>query len=243
MDDLNALFSQIMSDPEAMAQVRSLGATLGLGGPERNASGAPGYSPPQPQPQQPQSMPDLASLQSLLGSLRSQQAAPHPQPPPPPQQPQAASIDWSALSGLLGGLGAGAAQTQQPPPVDNLGLLTALLSAGGAQSPPAAATPHQSGGLLPGIDVATIAKLTQALAGFQQNRANIDLLLALKPRLKEERAKKIDDAIRLMQLVQFLPLIKESGLFGEMDKMLGGLSGLGGGRSGGLQGFLNGHRR
>jgi hypothetical protein len=74
-------------------------------------------------------------------------------------------------------------------------------------------------------------KLTQAMASVQQNRQNIDLLLALKPRLKPERAKKVDDAIRVMQLIQFLPLIKESGLFGEMDEILGGIaSGFGGRR-------------
>ncbi len=225
MDDLNALFSQIMSDPEAMAQVRSLGASLGL----------------QPQPQPQAASVNLSALQSLLGSLRSQQAVPPAPPPPPP--PQAAPVDLSALSGLLSGLGVGAPQAPPPPPaVDNLGLLTALLSSGGTQGT-AAPPPRQSGGFLPGIDVGTIAKLTQALAGFQQNRASIDLLLALKPRLKEERAKKVDDAIRVMQLVQFLPLIKESGLFGEMDKLLGGLGGVGGGRPGGLSGFLNGNRR
>jgi hypothetical protein len=35
----------------------------------------------------------------------------------------------------------------------------------------------------------------------------------------------VDDAIRVMQLIQFLPLVKESGLFGEMDQILGGLAG------------------
>ena len=75
------------------------------------------------------------------------------------------------------------------------------------------------------------------------NRANVDLLLALKPRLKEHRAKKIDDAIRVMQLIQFLPLLKESGLFGDLEGGLGGLvGGLGDGISGALNGLLGGRR-
>lgn len=154
MDDLTALLGQIMSDPEAVAQIKTLGASLGLG----------------------------------------MAAEPEPEPPPPPA-PAPQTPDLSSLASLLGLLG--------PRP---------------AQQAPPQATP-------PGIDVTMIMKLTQAMAGMQANRENIDLLLALKPRLKPERAKKVDDAIRVMQLIQFLPLIKESGLFGEMDQMLGGLTG------------------
>ena len=87
-----------------------------------------------------------------------------------------------------------------------------------------------------------LMKLQQAMANVATNRSNIELLLALKPRLSEERAKKVDDAIRVMQIVQFLPLIKETGLFGQMDGVLGSLTGLGGGGSnaGGLLGNLGG---
>jgi hypothetical protein len=151
LDDLNALLGQIMSDPEAVAQIKSLGASLGLGAAEQGP--APMPTPVHP----PAQTPDLSSLASLVGLLGSRPA------------PQAASP--------------------------------------------------------PGIDVGTIMKLTQAMASVQANRQNIDLLLALKPRLKPERARKVDDAIRVMQLIQFLPLIKESGLFGEMDQILGGLAG------------------
>jgi hypothetical protein len=140
-----------MSDPEAVAQIKTLGASLGLGAAE--AAPAPAYTPPPPPQAQ---TPDLSSLASLLGLLGPRPA------------PQAAP---------------------------------------------------------PGIDVGTIMKLTQAMASVQQNRQNIDLLLALKPRRRPERAKKVDDAIRVMQLIQFLPLIKESGLFGEMDEIIGGIAG------------------
>ena len=40
-----------------------------------------------------------------------------------------------------------------------------------------------------------------------------DRLRALRPLLSEKRAKKVDDAVRIMQLVQLLPTLKESGLF------------------------------
>ncbi len=39
------------------------------------------------------------------------------------------------------------------------------------------------------------------------------LLLALKPILSEERARRVDGAVKLLKLVQLLPLLKETDLF------------------------------
>ena len=35
----------------------------------------------------------------------------------------------------------------------------------------------------------------------------------MRPLLSPRRARKVDDAIRIMQLIQLLPALKESGLF------------------------------
>jgi tetratricopeptide (TPR) repeat protein len=59
---------------------------------------------------------------------------------------------------------------------------------------------------------------------------NVDLLRALKPHFSPQRATRVDSAIRLMQLFSLLPLLKESGLLGDL-KNLGNLGSLlGGGR-------------
>lgn len=265
MDDLNEMISKIMSDPNSMQQIQAMASSLGLGG--NSGAASPQYPAPQPEkpvqqnsngtdlsalaallgglgqpPPVQNTAPDLSALASLLSGLQSQ---PQPRPQSTPdlsalsgllggltggnRQAASATPDLSALSGLLGGLTGGNQQTASASP--DLSALTALLNGG---NPPQQAAP----GLLPNIDLSTIMKLSQALASLQSNKANIDLLLALKPRLKDERAKKVDDAIRIMQLIQFLPLIKESGLFGEMDKLLGGLGGLVGGNGGGLGGLL-----
>ena len=42
------------------------------------------------------------------------------------------------------------------------------------------------------------------------------LLLALKPILSEERARRVDGAVKLLKLVQLLPLIKETDLFSSL---------------------------
>ena len=42
------------------------------------------------------------------------------------------------------------------------------------------------------------------------------LLLALKPILSEERAKRVDGAVKLLKLIQLLPLLKETDLFSSL---------------------------
>lgn len=270
MDDLNQMISQIMSDPDAMTQLRSVAASLGLGNnsapqapqpPPQNSQPAAqgsggvdlsalssllgGLGQPAPQPQ-PASQPDLSALSAILSGLTAQ----NPAPPPPatgvpdlsaiasllglrqnqPAPPQNPMPDLSSMAGLFGNLTGNNQQTRS----NDLSALTSLLSNG---SPPAQAP----SGILPNFDINTILKLSNALASVQANRQNIELLLALKPRLSADRSRKVDDAIRVMQLVQFLPLIKESGLFGEMDNILGGLGNIvGGGGLGGLGNLLGG---
>jgi len=42
------------------------------------------------------------------------------------------------------------------------------------------------------------------------------LLLALKPSLSEERARRVDGAVKLLKLIQLLPLLKETDLFSSL---------------------------
>ncbi|MFQ9872934.1 MAG: hypothetical protein ACLRVT_08115 [Oscillospiraceae bacterium] len=64
------------------------------------------------------------------------------------------------------------------------------------------------------MDMNTLMNLQKIFSSFNREDENILLLRALKPHLKERNQKKVDDAIRIMQLISVLPLIKESGLFG-----------------------------
>jgi hypothetical protein len=219
MDDITAMLSQVLADPGAMRQLQSVAASLGLTGgdpPAAQEAAAPAVTETAP------SNVDLSALLSLLGGST---------PAPPPEPP--AAPDLSALSGLLGGLMGNAAQQQpQPQPANQNGTaaLTALLGGG-----------NSGGGQIPGLpfDLGTLLKLQQAMSTITANQANVQLLMALKPRLKAERAKKVDDAVRVMQLIQFLPLIKESGLFGDLSGGLGGIvSGIGDGLGGMLGGLL-----
>ena len=65
----------------------------------------------------------------------------------------------------------------------------------------------------PAIDPSLLLKLQSAMQILSQPIPGVELLRALRPMLSEKRAKKVDDAVRIMQLVQLLPTLKESGLF------------------------------
>ena len=65
----------------------------------------------------------------------------------------------------------------------------------------------------PAIDPSLLLKLQSAMQSLSQPSPGVELLRALRPLLSEKRAKKVDDAVRIMQLVQLLPTLKESGLF------------------------------
>ncbi len=65
-------------------------------------------------------------------------------------------------------------------------------------------------------DISSIMKITELMGTFSQNDKNTELLLALKPHLKEERQQKVDKAIKLLKLAAVLKIAKESGLLNDI---------------------------
>lgn len=65
------------------------------------------------------------------------------------------------------------------------------------------------------IDPAQIGKIMSVMSriksGHNDSRSN--LLLALKPHLSTPRREKVDTAIKLLKIIDLLPLIQDSGLF------------------------------
>ena len=108
--------------------------------------------------------------------------------------PAQSSSNESASCGGLPDLSAvlGAAPRETKPAIDP-SLLLKLQSAMQSLSQPS-----------PGVELLRVVDISPDVA---------ELLRALRPLLSEKRAKKVDDAVRIMQLVQLLPTLKESGLF------------------------------
>lgn len=57
-----------------------------------------------------------------------------------------------------------------------------------------------------------IVKLMPLLSSMKQETNSTRLLHSLRPLLSEKRQKKLDDATRMMQLMQMLPLLKKGGI-------------------------------
>ncbi len=64
------------------------------------------------------------------------------------------------------------------------------------------------------LDIGALTGLMQKMKGFQPDDDNTRFLLALRPLLGEEKQNKIDRAVKILRLLNILPLISESGLLG-----------------------------
>ena len=98
---------------------------------------------------------------------------------------------------LLSSLGNSPHEENRNPPMD----FSSLFSAPPAEEP-------QSGG----IDMNTLLKLQNVFSKMSCDNKSVNLIMALKPLLKEP--KKADNAINILRLMSVLPALGESGLFG-----------------------------
>ena len=73
----------------------------------------------------------------------------------------------------------------------------------------------QDGGLFSGLDLGSMA-IAGLLSAAGNTSDDEKLLMALKPLLREENRGKVDTAMRLLKLIELLPLLKESGIFGKL---------------------------
>lgn len=139
----------------------------------------------------PQSMQQIQGMMSALGlgGGSDNQAAPPPAQPAAPQQ--SGGFDPSALAGMLGSLGKAAS------PPSNL--------TGGV-------TPEITGGVTPEM-LQTVTRLAPLLGQVNREDDSTRLLRALRPLLSDHRQKKLDEAIKILQMMRLLPLLKDSGLF------------------------------
>lgn len=114
-----------------------------------------------------------------------------------------------------------------PESLRNLAELAAMLRQDDAESPAAAADlpdetenaaadgDAQDGDPLP-FDPAKLLVLAQVLGQMQQTDENVKLLLALKPHLSPRRAKRTDQAIKMLRLCAAADALRENGLLNDL---------------------------
>lgn len=138
----------------------------------------------------PQTMQQIMSLASQLGLGEGA--------PPPAAAPAAQAALQPAYA------------PQNPPPPPETGAFIPAMGAGPeAGNGAAGAAPG-------GLDITALSRVAQMMGSLNARDQNVELLLALKPHFGEKRRKKVDDAIRIMQLIRLLPALKETGIFGSL---------------------------
>lgn len=110
-----------------------------------------------------------------------------------------------------GGQGEQSGQSETPQSPQNMDFSQLLQSLGGI-SPPAESKPAQATQAC--FDIAKLMKLQSIMQTASKPDKNIQLLLALRPLLKEENQAKIDRLIKIFKLFAVYPALKESGLLG-----------------------------
>lgn len=215
MDDLSKRLEALLQSPDSLAKLQ--GALAALGGESPSPAASPASSPPPAPPSHAAynatgtppaaaslagNAPDLSALAGLLpllNNLGKDQAASSPAPAAP-----AGGLDASALLQLLpllSGASGGADETggssgsSKADPTALLQLLPLLSGLGGGKT----------GGA---PDLGGLTRLLPLLSGRGREDENTALLRALRPYLHGEREKRLDGAIKLLQMSQVLPLLK-----------------------------------
>lgn len=141
----------------------------------------------------PKSMQQIQSMMSALGVGAQPESREQPVSAPPAEA-NSGGVDAAALSGILSALGSGGGNTkpEQPQPVQN--PLAAISSI----------TPEM---------LQAVGKIAPLLSSVNREDDSTRLLHALRPLLSHSRQKKLDEAVKILQMMRLLPLLKDSGLF------------------------------
>ncbi|MDE6424656.1 MAG: hypothetical protein K2K89_00735, partial [Ruminococcus sp.] len=65
-------------------------------------------------------------------------------------------------------------------------------------------------------DISKIMQITEIMGNISQNDRNTELLMALKPHLKEERQIKVEKAVKMLKMMTVWSAARESGLLNDI---------------------------
>lgn len=89
------------------------------------------------------------------------------------------------------------------------------------QTPPVQTAPPPPNNAIPNADMINmLGSLAPLLSQMKTEDNSTRLLTALKPMISDERGAKIDQALKILQLMKVFPMLKESGM---LSNILGGL--------------------
>ncbi len=80
---------------------------------------------------------------------------------------------------------------------------------------PSSVSENKAESLLPNVSPGEIAGMIKMMNALKQDNqdSRANLLMSIRPHLSEHRQKRVDDAVKILKLIQILPLVKDLGLF------------------------------
>lgn len=98
--------------------------------------------------------------------------------------------------------------------IKQLGEIAQMLgfSPDSASAPPVRQQEQQNGGDMP--DIGALMTLAGKLKDAGTDDDNVNFLKALRPLLSEEKRPRIDRAVKILKLINLLPVLKDSGILG-----------------------------
>lgn len=100
--------------------------------------------------------------------------------------------------------------------LDKIKNLTSMLSPSTNNDEKSHGKTSESSSPIGDIPIDTMSKLMKImplLSSVNKEDENARFLRALKPHLKDKRQRKLDEAIKMMQILKILPILKEQDIF------------------------------
>ncbi|MDE7390536.1 MAG: hypothetical protein K2M82_06325 [Lachnospiraceae bacterium] len=102
-----------------------------------------------------------------------------------------------------------------PEMMEQIRGLSGLLSQSAPELPAVPPPPKQQPTLdIPNEGIQMAMKLAPLLSSIKQEDDTTRLLRAVKPFLSPQRGERLEEAVKIIQILKVLPLVKGSGLFG-----------------------------
>lgn len=143
---------------------------------------------------------------------------------PPPGFPGQAGPSGNDMGGVNQSANPGPQNMNQQPPMNDQGPMNnmggGMGNMGGMNNMGNNPGQSQNGG---GFNLGSLGKLAGMLGGTgNANDKNVQLLRALQPHISTSRAGRIDDAVRIMQLMSAWPALRDSGILGSLGNLFTG---------------------
>ena len=113
---------------------------------------------------------------------------------------------------MLGKMGAILSDPESVQQLQELAQMLQQETGGESQGQQASAEKTESGE----FDINMLLRIQELMGAMQNNDEDAKLLLALRPHLKDQRQKKLDQAVKLMKLYAVFSAVRENGLLQDL---------------------------